>query len=228
MVLGNLSRRTWNWLWRFKHRKGYGVHSPSDFYLISFVIYEDHPFYAYSKLKEIRPYVDHLPHYREKIDRLLFRLINYLQPDSIIEIGTGSGLEALYMSSAKQCDIYTFDDGKKIPEVKQLLEIHSNIVYRTGETEKLLHEFLQHIPLSGVVHIGHTPFYKEIFETLVPHVMTKTCFIIASPYASKQKKRWWKETIKDTRTGVTFDLYDIGIVFFDKKRVKEHRIVDFF
>ena len=38
----------------------------------------------------------------------------------------------------------------------------------------------------------------------------------ASPYASIEEK-----------FGVTFDLYDVGLVFFDKSRVKEHRIVNF-
>ena len=47
-----LVRRIWNWCRRFRHRCGYGVHSPSDFFLITSVIYEELPYYAYKALKE--------------------------------------------------------------------------------------------------------------------------------------------------------------------------------
>ena len=33
--------RIWNWCSRFRHRCGYGVHSPSDFFLITSVVYKN-------------------------------------------------------------------------------------------------------------------------------------------------------------------------------------------
>ena len=85
----NLFLRGWNWCCRFRHRCGYGVHSPSDFFLITFVVYERLAFYAYNLLHAKRKQVEHLPHYREKTDRLLFRLVNHLQPRNMLEVGTG-------------------------------------------------------------------------------------------------------------------------------------------
>ena len=41
--------RIWNWCSRFRHRRGYGVHSPSDFFLITSVVYEKYHYYAYRK-----------------------------------------------------------------------------------------------------------------------------------------------------------------------------------
>ena len=92
--------RSLNWCKRFRHRKGYGIHSPSDFFLTTFVIYEQMPFYAYAPLHHLRRVVNHLPHYREKVDKLLFRLINYLQPSLLIEAETGSGISTRYMAEA--------------------------------------------------------------------------------------------------------------------------------
>ena len=57
---------------RFRHRSAYGVHSPSD--LITFVIYEQAPYYRFASLHHLRRVVSHLPHYREKVDRSRFRL----------------------------------------------------------------------------------------------------------------------------------------------------------
>ena len=70
--------RIWNWCSRFRHRCGYGVHSPSDFFLITSVVYEKYHYYAYRVLKE-RGFPAYLPHYRRKVNRLLFRLAFILQ-----------------------------------------------------------------------------------------------------------------------------------------------------
>ena len=70
-----LARRIWNWCRRFRYRCGYGVHSPSDFFLITSVIYEGLPYYAYDSLKASSG-LKSLPHYREKVNKLLFRLVD--------------------------------------------------------------------------------------------------------------------------------------------------------
>ena len=46
------------WLSRFRYRCGYGVHSPFAFSLITDVIYEKMPYYAYDLLKAEQ---NHLP-----------------------------------------------------------------------------------------------------------------------------------------------------------------------
>lgn len=88
--------RIWNWCSRFRHRCGYGVHSPSDFFLITSIVYEKYHYYAYRVLKE-RGFPAYLPHYRRKVNRLLFRLVNYFRPKSLIEVGIGNGASIGYM-----------------------------------------------------------------------------------------------------------------------------------
>lgn len=43
-------KRPFIWLYRFRHRCGYGVHSPFAFNLITHVIYESTPYYKYEEL----------------------------------------------------------------------------------------------------------------------------------------------------------------------------------
>ena len=51
--------------------------------------------------------------------------------------------------------------------------------------------------------------------------------IVGGIHATKNREAWWKQLQQDERTAITYYLYDIGFVFFDKKRYKENYIVNF-
>lgn len=221
-------RRGWNWFRRFRHRKGYGVHSPADFYFITFVIYEEGAYYAYHFLQTLRENMAGTAFYREKVDKLLLRLVNYLQPDGILELGTGCGIDTCYLAAGKRCDVLTLEEkGEGGTQTSGMLSAFPQIRQRKGNLCALLKAELAANPLPRLVHLAHTERYRECFEALIPHATSDTCLIVGRPHADTERLRWWKEVTKDPRTGVTFDLYDIGIVFFDGKRSKENRVVNF-
>ena len=223
-------RKGWNWCRRFRHRKGYGVHSPSDFYLITSVIYEQAAYNAYRPLHELRQAIGNdKPCYREKVDKLLLRLANHLQPASILEIGTGNGIDTCYLANGKRCPLLSLSDTEETDAPgSPVLSSYPMVRQRHGNLSALLQKETAKGTLPPLIHLGHTDHYRECFDQILPHVSADTCIIVGTPYATHRKQTWWKEIIQDPRTGVTFDLYDVGLVFFDKKRVKEHRIVNFF
>ena len=137
-------RRIWNWCRRFRHRCGYGVHSPSDFFLITSVIYEKLPYYAYDRLRASAGSKS-LPHYREKVNRLLFRLVNYYRPSVLVEVGKGNGNAFRYMQAARTSMEAISLEGKDWSETSRQLE------RGLAETNRI--DFL---------HIAHTPYYKEV------------------------------------------------------------------
>lgn len=214
------------WCKRFHRRCGYGVHSPSDFFFITSVIYEKLPFYTYSRLHHLRRLVANLSGHREKTDKFFFRLVNYLHPRTIIEFGTGSGMTTRYMSEADSTtDIYTFSD-ESYTQVKRLFASKKNVHYlnyNEFDTEKFV--LSGHKPV--LYRIAHTECYEEIYKKIIDNVSDVDCLVISYPYADKKKRQWWKNVVEDVRTGVTFDLYEIGIVFFNRKRIKENRTISF-
>ncbi len=205
----SFSHRLWIWCKRIRHRRGYGVHSPSDFFLITSVIYERHPYYAYGTLQK-RGFSNYLPHYRRKVNRLLFRLVNYLRPKTLIEVGIGNGSSISYMRAACHTMSSVTFKGRNWE--------------RTGREMK---ETLSLMQTLDCLHIAHTPYYKEVFELALPYAGIHSCFIIGGIHATKEKEEWWKKLAKDEHIGITFDLYDIGLVFFDKAKYKQHYIVNF-
>ena len=206
-----LARRIWNWCRRFRYRKGYGVHSPSDFFLITSVVYEDLPYYAYGKLKKSAS-TSALPHYREKVNRLLFRLVNYFRPSSLLEVGEGNGDAIRYMKEARasmlSVGLKGLDKEETLRSLKKELEKKKRI------------DFL---------HIAFTPYYKEVLELAFPYLHEASCVVIGGIYASEERKRWWKGLADDDeRVRISFDFYDIGLLLFEDKRFKQNYIVNFF
>ena len=76
------------WLRRFRHRKGYGVHSPFAFGFITGVVYESTPYYAYEELVGMHPWWMRLPGFRPIARcRLLFRLANFAEARTVRFVG---------------------------------------------------------------------------------------------------------------------------------------------
>ena len=145
----------------------------------------------------------------------------------MLEIGTGSGMTVRYMAEANpKMTIYTYSDSIN-QQVERLFSARKQIHYSNDDFINAIRLLPNERNSSVLFHIAHTPLYNEAYDEIINSVRANDCLVITKPYADKNKKKWWKMIQDDPRTGVTFDLYDIGIVFFDKKRIKENRIVNF-
>jgi hypothetical protein len=166
------------WLARFRHRKGYGVHSPFAFRFITDVIYERQPYYAYRELDKALPFSKQFR--QRKGYHLLLRIANHLQPETIL-LPKDAWWEKRYLQS-----------GCKRARIK--------CEPATGEVSMCLlrepaDEVLQHLGEQSVLLLDNLHRHREWFRNL-PSV-------------------------------VSFDLYDLGIAFFDKQYNKQYYKVNF-
>lgn len=197
----NLFKRSWIWFRRFRHRKGYGVHSPFAFNLITWVIYEKMPYYAYRELDR------NFPSSNKKRDRLLFRLVNRMQPDTIVEVGCAEDQSIPFLIAAKRsAACYSLVEEEALDSFKILLN---------------------KLPVVDFFYLNRKEDYREVFEMAVSKAGKDSLWVLSGIHGSAQMKKWWEEVKRDERTGITFDLYEVGLVFFDKSRIKQHYIVNF-
>ncbi|WP_321519407.1 class I SAM-dependent methyltransferase [uncultured Bacteroides sp.] len=234
-------KRALIWLLRFRHRKGYGVHSPFAFNLITGVFFEKAPYYDYEYLREIvckarkkspalwKRYIDSF-----RIYELLFRLANDAKPHTILEIGTSAGVSSLYLScSRKEARFITLDEKSPANDLAiRLFSYNSNkIDYRTGDVSALLPEAIYELNTLDFLLLHPGEYSLSTIQTMFEQCMNKSnpcsVFVIQDIYSSSEIKNWWRELVADERLGITFDLYDMGIIYFDKKKIKQHYIVNF-
>lgn len=229
-------KRTLIWLNRFRYRKGYGVHSPFAFNLITWVFYEKYPFYKYYELNRIRESlktenrIDSGKYMNSpKVDELLFRLVNRMQPAIIVEIGTYSGLTTLYLSEAcNNACCHTFDNIHECNALAgKLLEGRSNVNFHRGNMHQNVEEVLPDLFTVDFLYVGRIDDPDSSLELCLDKVTKHTLLVIKGINDTAFMKEWWKKIMEDERTGITFDLYDLGLVFFDKEKIKQHYIVNF-
>ena len=80
---------------------------------------------------------------------------------------------------------------------------------------------------SEFIIIPHERCDRASLDAIYNKVGESSVLVVEGIYESGEAKKRWRDIIADARTGVTFDLYYCGIVFFDKKRYKQHYIVNF-
>lgn len=202
-------KRPFIWLFRFRHRCGYGVHSPFAFNLITYVIYEKTPYYKYKDLagaeKELAIQKDrYWGTESKKVKQLLFRLVNDTQPGTIVDVGTLSA-SSLYLKAGKEDADYT--SASELSGLFLESDIPVEFLY--------LHDY------------KHPEFMEEVFHICAVRTTGKSVFVIEGIHYTSRMRALWKQMKEDERAGITFDLYDLGIIFFDKTKIKQDYIVNF-
>ena len=74
------------------------------------------------------------------------------------------------------------------------------------------------------VSYTHLDVYKR---QCVHRTTPKSVFVVHGICYSKEMKALWKKWQADERVGITFDLYDVGLLFFDKTKIKQQYIINF-
>lgn len=202
-------KRPFIWLRRFRHRRGYGVHSPFAFNFITNVIYERTPYYKYGELlvsqKEQARQKDCGWDYETgKVKRLLFRVVNYCQPVTIVDAGCLSA-SSLYLKAAKEGADYT----------------------AAADLSELFLEAGVPVDFLYVHDYRRPEFVEEVFNLCASRSTQRSVFVVEGIRYTPSMMALWKRLVRHERAGITFDLYDLGIVFFDKTKNKQDYIVNF-
>lgn len=202
--------RPWIWLRRFRHRRGYGVHSPYAFDYIMHVIYEDDAYYKYKSLvaeqRRLRPAKGRQWAHAEstKLKRLLFRIVNHAQPTNIIDLGPVTASE-LYLRAGK--------DGVDYLHASNLSELFLDM----GMSVDFLY-----------VHDFRNPqLVHEALNVCLQRTAAHSVFVIEGIGYTAGMRRIWNDVKCHEGVGITFDLFDVGIVFFDFSMHKQDYVVNF-
>jgi predicted O-methyltransferase YrrM len=169
------------------------------------------------KVSDIAKYAAKPP----KFGQLFYRLVQYLQPQYLLELGTSLGLSTAYMALAKPgAQVVTIEGCPNIAaRARQNFEqLHiKNITQRTGNFDEVLPALLQEKPRLDWVFIDGN-HRKEptlaYFEQCLTRAHDHSLFIFDDIHWTPDMEAAWHTIQQHPRVTLTIDLFFIGLVFF--------------
>ncbi len=240
-----------------KAKDEHGIHSPFVFKLYTEVITDKNRFYAFDELDKIRKQLLHNQQTIEVIDlgagskkmnntrkvadiakysiankkysELLFRLVNYFKPVSVLELGTSLGLSTLYMAHAiPKANIISIEGCPNTYAFARQLIASSgvkNIELINASFDDAFESSLQNKKFDVVYIDGNHTYEATIkyFHLLLNNTNENSLLIFDDIYWTAGMTKAWEEIKAHPTVTVSIDLYKVGLVFFRKEnKQKEH------
>src|SRR6187399_207706 len=171
----------------------------------------------------------------KKFGQLLFRMVKYYQPATILELGTSLGITTSYLSLAKpDARLVTMEGSKEIADAArqnfQNLEL-KNIELEDGNFDNTLSSVVRGLSSVDFAFIDGN-HRKEPTERYFKELLAKTnndsILVFDDIHWSREMEAAWETIKKDAAVTCSIDLFFIGIVFFRKEfKEKQHFTIRF-
>ena len=236
--------------------KGHGTHSPFVFDFITKVLNDKERYPAYKVVEQLREKLlnDHeelmimdfgagsgkdKSNKRKiasiaknaakpkKYGQLLYRMVQYYKPATILELGTSLGISTAYLSMARPGSHVISMEGS--PAIAQYANKNfknlglQNIKIVEGNFDTTLEDTLADLSsidfvfLDGNHRLQPTLHY---FNKLLSKINNDTIIVLDDIHWSDEMEQAWKQCRKHSGVTLSIDLFFIGILIF-KKEIKE-------
>lgn len=246
-----LATRYFNFLLTASNGKGYGTHSPFVFDFITQVLNRKNHYYAYETVEALREklkldkesiVLDDMgagsvvspasertiaslaTHAAKspKYGQLLFRMVNYYHPETIVELGTSLGITTSYLALGNlKANVITLEGStgvaKKALDNFRSLQLE-NIRLVQGNFDNTLIKVLEALAKIEMVFVDGN--HREeptlrYFRQMLPYMATESVIIFDDIHWSEEMERAWNEISNNPRVMLSIDLFFVGLVFFN-------------
>lgn len=196
--------RLWQWLRRLPHRKGYGIHSPFAFQLVTGVVYCREAYYAYTPLSQTR--VTQRGQLSEQDDQLLFRLANHQMARRVLLVGSEMERPAAYIQAARTeaelVQVERVEDWSKVFDRYDMVVVNCPMEQSLGQVEAL-------------ARLAVPPSRSALL-------------VLCGIYRSERAQALWKVLKASTAFTLSFDLHRIGLLYMRPELKKQDYIINYF
>jgi predicted O-methyltransferase YrrM len=259
-----LAKKYCNYYLTASNGKGHGIHSPFVYDFVRNVLNDKRNFYAYQQVEALRKQmvlnktiievedfgagsavnktnqrsIASIARHAvksKKLAQLLFRIVNYYQPETILELGTSLGISTAYMALANpRARVVTAEGSVAIAAQaqKNFQSLHlSSVEQVTGNFDVTLPPILKTLPHLDLAFIDGNHRYEptlQYFNQLLPSLHNNSIVIFDDIHWSAGMEKAWHAIQENRAVTLSIDLFFIGLVFFsDQFKVKQHFTIRF-
>jgi predicted O-methyltransferase YrrM len=171
----------------------------------------------------------------KKYAQLLYRMVNYYQPEKIIELGTSFGITTSYLATGNiKATLYTFEGAKNIAAIasQTFTDLNlKNITLIEGNFETTLPTQLSQIKNIDFAFIDGNHLKQptlNYFSQLLSSSGSSTILVFDDIHWSAEMEQAWAEIQQHPAVTLTIDLFFMGIVCIKKEfKAKQHFVIRF-
>ena len=165
---------------------------------------------------------------RPKWAQLLYRVVHFTKAQHVLELGTSLGLTTAYMAAVNsEIRCVSLEGSEEIAKIArenfEKLEL-DNIELVVGNIDETLELQLTKSDKLEVVFFDANhrkePVMKYFLQCL-EHIHPDSVFIFDDIHWSAEMEQTWRQIRKNSRVTTTIDLFEVGIVFFNKNYPKK-------
>ncbi len=159
---------------------------------------------------------------------LMIRLVEYLKPNKILEIGTSLGIGTYNMHLGNEnATIKSLEGCKETAKIAQTELKNSkakNVKIEIGDFKTTLQNSLENNNFDLIYFDGNhqKKATLDYFNQCLNGINNETIFIFDDIHWSKEMKETWEIIKEHPKVTVSIDIFFWGIIFFRKEQVKEH------
>lgn len=223
---------------KLKHRKGYGVHSPFAYSIITEVIEEKLPYYAYHRMLRTFSKQTPIPH---KVACLLLRLANRFHCRNVAELGCDGGYSILpLILTDSRLRIHSLASADVAQQVTDRLAWLPNRISQVTFAADLAG--IEAATPFDMIVINSNPFdpadgkstpeqqaeaATRLVEWVMAHATEHTLIFVHGIQPRHRLEQFWDQLCDRDDVSITMDLYDYGLSILKPRFFKQHYIVSF-
>jgi predicted O-methyltransferase YrrM len=164
--------------------------------------------------------------------QLLYRIVNYFQPESILEIGTSLGLATSALSMGNPKASITTLEG--CPETAKQAQVQLQ-KFNCNNVNSIVSEFSSYFKAHQLSAVNYKLIYfdgnhskkatLDYFDLLLPTITNETVWIFDDIHWSAAMEEAWEIIKNHPRVTVSIDTFQWGLVFFRYEQPKQHFII---
>ena len=194
----------------------YSIHSPFVYEFMTKVLYDKGTNRDYDLMLRISRLVDgkkFATRSRRKQARFLYRLVGYLEPETVLSFGKVSALNTSALALGNlQTKVYLEQSNDFLETLSSMGVVNVNLIHPETDKEEELERYNTGFVLYGLEDFGEDTWNN--LEEGMAQADEDTVLVFEGIHQSHRTEAAWEAIKEGEGVSLTMDLYSMGLVFF--------------